>query len=109
MPIGSIVVAIHLVLAALTYIDVDASHKYHDFAGIQGFVLILFKMCLFAYFFYCYESNKQKIPKRAVEFNRILIVLGSAYFMTIPVTIFSSYFLMPYSRQFFFTMATNIV
>jgi len=26
-------IAVHLVLAAMTYIDVDASHKYHDFAG----------------------------------------------------------------------------
>ena len=34
LPVGSIVVAVHLVLAAMTYIDVDAYHKYHDFAGI---------------------------------------------------------------------------
>ena len=34
LPVGSIVVAIHLVLAAMTYIDVDAHHKYHDYAGL---------------------------------------------------------------------------
>lgn len=34
LPVGSLVVAIHLVLAAMTYIDVDAHHKYHDFSGI---------------------------------------------------------------------------
>ena len=34
LPVGSIVIAIHLVLAAMTYIDIDAHHKYHDFAGV---------------------------------------------------------------------------
>lgn len=53
LPVGAIVVAVHLVLAAMTYIDVDAQHKYHDFSGIQGWVLIIFKLGLFAYFLYC--------------------------------------------------------
>ena len=52
LPIGSIVVAVHLVLAAMTYIDIDASHKYHDFAGIQGFALIIMKFCIFGYYLY---------------------------------------------------------
>jgi len=34
LPVGSIVIAVHLVLAAMTYIDVDAYHKYHDFSGV---------------------------------------------------------------------------
>lgn len=34
LPVGSVVIVIHLVLAAMTYVDFDAHHKYHDFAGI---------------------------------------------------------------------------
>ena len=34
LPVCSIVVALHLVLAAMTYIDVDAYHKYHDYSGV---------------------------------------------------------------------------
>jgi glycerol uptake facilitator-like aquaporin len=34
LPIGSVVVVVHLVLAAMTYIDFDAHHKYHDYAGV---------------------------------------------------------------------------
>lgn len=34
LPVGSIVIAVHFVLAAMTYVDIDAYHKYHDFAGI---------------------------------------------------------------------------
>lgn len=34
LPVGSVVIVIHLTLAAMTYIDFDASHKYHDYAGV---------------------------------------------------------------------------
>jgi hypothetical protein len=54
LPVGATVLALHLVLAAMTYIDIDSSHKYHDYAGIQGWVLILFKLGLFGYFTYSY-------------------------------------------------------
>ncbi len=57
LPMGAIVVAVHLVLAAMTYLDVDAHHKYHDYSGIQGWVLITFKLCIFLYFLYCATQN----------------------------------------------------
>lgn len=59
LPAGSLIVAIHLVLAAMTYIDFDASHKYHDFAGVQGWVLILLKIILLALYLYSISSYKQ--------------------------------------------------
>ena len=33
MPLTSFVVAVHIMLGAITYIDQDADHKYHDFQG----------------------------------------------------------------------------
>jgi hypothetical protein len=34
LPIGAVVVVLHIMLAALDYVDVDESHKYHDYAGL---------------------------------------------------------------------------
>lgn len=34
------VLMIHLLIAALTYVDDAESHKYHDFGGLQGVVLV---------------------------------------------------------------------
>ena len=48
-----LVLIIHIILIALLFIDADASHKYHDFAGIQGWCLIGLKLIIFAYFSYC--------------------------------------------------------
>jgi F0F1-type ATP synthase assembly protein I len=108
LPVGSIVVAVHLVLAAMTYIDIDAYHKYHDYSGIQGFVLVFLRLCLFAYYIYCYRSNRDKIPKRSIEIYRYFLILGCLYFMIIPGTVFLSYSLQEYNRQYFYSLVTNL-
>ena len=28
------IAVVHIVIATLTFVDIDASHKHHDFAGI---------------------------------------------------------------------------
>lgn len=53
LPMTALVLMVHIILIALTFVDVDASHKYHDFAGMQGWCLLVLKTILFAYFSYC--------------------------------------------------------
>ncbi len=96
LPVGAIVIVVHLILAAMTYVDIDALHKYHDYAGYQGIILVFMKMTLFSYYTYIVVSNKEKIPKRSQGFYHLFTLLGSAYMLSIPVTIFCSYFLWPY-------------
>lgn len=52
LPFGAICLMVHVSMGCLTFVDVDASHKYHDFAGAQGFFLIFAKLTLFAIFIY---------------------------------------------------------
>lgn len=59
LPMTALVLMVHIILVALTFVDIDASHKYHDFAGVQGWCLVGLKTILFAYFFYCIYDSKQ--------------------------------------------------
>lgn len=34
IPLTAMIVLIEIMVAALTFVDVDASHKYHDFGGM---------------------------------------------------------------------------
>lgn len=95
---GSVVIIIHLTLAAMTYVDFDAHHKYHDFAGVQGWVLIFLKLGLFAYYIYCIKSKWDKIPKRAEKFYITFTFLGGIYMLAVPFTIFASFLFQPYNR-----------
>ena len=59
-----IVLLVHIIIVTLTFIDIDASHKYHDFAGVQGWCLLAFKTILFLYFLYCYYESRDVAKKR---------------------------------------------
>jgi len=54
LPLALLVVLIHIALGALTFLDADAYHKYHDFHGWQGYTLICFKLLIVAVYFYFY-------------------------------------------------------
>ena len=57
LPIGALIIMVHIVITALTFVDVDASHKYHDFAGIQGWILFTIKMAIWAFFIYRHRQT----------------------------------------------------
>jgi len=52
LPIVSFMLMFQILIAVLDFIDIDASHKYHDFAGIQGWVLFAVKLLTFLFFLY---------------------------------------------------------
>ena len=91
LPVGAVVIVVHLTIAAMTYVDVDAYHKYHDYAGIQGWVLIFFKLGLFVYYYYCYRQSREKIPNRAKRFYKAFVSFGGIYMLSVPLTIFACY------------------
>ena len=64
IPFVAITFIVHIVIAALTFVDLDASHKYHDFAGAQGWVLFVTKTLIFSYFFWCYYETNDACNKR---------------------------------------------
>lgn len=58
LPMTALVLMVQLILTALTFVDIDASHKYHDFSGVQGWCLFVLKLVVFAYFSYCIWDAK---------------------------------------------------
>lgn len=42
------VLMIHLMIVALVYVDNDEYHKYHNFSGIQGFIIVLLRLVMLA-------------------------------------------------------------
>lgn len=53
VPFSALTFLVQLILVVLTVVDMDASHKYHDFSGIQGWCLVVLKLALLGFFAYC--------------------------------------------------------
>jgi len=104
LPMTALIVMVQIIVAALTFVDVDASHKYHDFAGIQGWVLFFLKTLVYAYYLWCMYDTKQKVDKKVIPYMETLFRLSSVYLMAIPLTIILCFLFEPYERQYMYVL-----
>ena len=86
IPIACFVVVLHTIIGGLIYLDNEEHHKYHDYQGIQGIMLCLFRICLFIGFMFGIVQTKREIKeKRKQSFMNFLAFSGSLYFLALPV------------------------
>jgi len=109
LPIGAVVVVLHIMLAALDYVDVDESHKYHDYAGLQGYFLIVIKLLLLIGFLLRIRYTFKDIEIRTRPYFMLLTKVGAMYLGAVPLAIFCAWTVKPYNRQFAFTMVSWVI
>ena len=56
-------ILVHLVVAILTLIDDGEHHKYHDYQGVQGFLLVMIRVGFFIMIIIKTRDTKEKMPK----------------------------------------------
>lgn len=109
LPVGALIIMLHIVISALTFVDIDASHKYHDFAGIQGWVLFAIKIVIWTYFMFRHQQTKKTIEARQQSYFQILLVMGSAFMLAVPMSITTTVMFSPYERQYVFNMLSHFM
>ena len=97
-PLFMLIIMVHIVFGALSYIDQDAHHKYHDFHGIVGYCLIVAKLIIVGAMFYFYSYSHDKIKRESQKFYNNIISLGFIYLLSDPFVILSCFFLQEYNR-----------
>ena len=85
------VLIIHVLVASLTLLDKDEYHKYHDYSGVQGFVLVVLRLIMFGVFIYGIQLTKTDIKKTHENFLRLFSISGSFYVLSFPILYFVSY------------------
>jgi hypothetical protein len=100
LPIAAMVIMVHVIMSALTFVDLDASHKYHDFAGIQGFIMYALKMLIWLCFLWHWNYTNKTIERRSLTYFKMFLFGASAYLLAVPISITASWFYEPYERQF---------
>ena len=109
VPFSALTFIVQLILCALTFADMDASHKYHDFAGIQGWCLVCLKTGLLCFFVYCIYDSKSKTKQRdQLSYLTSLSIIGSTYLLAIPVSVLLTFMYEPYERQYMFTLVSQM-
>lgn len=88
-----------------TFLDADADHKYHDFAGIQGWILVSLKLLVYLFFLYKWRNSRR--PNNSDSFYKLLFYFGSAYLLAIPTSVVSTFLFAPCERQWVFNFLSH--
>jgi hypothetical protein len=102
IPIGVIVLVVHFCLGSLVYVDRDAHHKYHDYNGWQGYVLIAVKIILACVQVYFYLTTRKIVTKNQLKYLDMIFKIGLVYLLSDPMVIMSSFFLEEINRQYYY-------
>ena len=82
---------IHAIIAGLTALDKDEYHKYHDFSGVQGFMLVFIRLVIFIIFCIGIKMSSKDLKKKQTEFIRLFTAAGTFYILSFPILYTVSY------------------
>jgi len=64
LPIILFVGALHIMVTALNQMTKDYEDKFHDFDGITGYIIILFRIGLYIYFCFGAQGTYSRLKKK---------------------------------------------
>lgn len=109
IPVIALIVIVHILCACLTFVDIDSSHRYHDFSGVEGWVLFTTKLLIWCSFTYTYFQTSKKLreQRKSLKYLNMLYGLGSGFLLAIPITILTTFMFAPYERQNVFDLLSH--
>ena len=81
----------HALVAGLTALDKNQYHKYHDFSGVQGLILVIIRLILYGIFIFGINLSWKDIKRSREKFLRLFTVAGSFYILGFPILYFISF------------------
>ena len=89
--LGMGVLLVHTMTSFLTAFDDGAHHKYHDYSGFQGIILVTLRIGIYAVFMYGITRTIQTVPSKTQVFLKALAVSGTLYMLAFPILWFASF------------------
>ena len=97
-PLFLLIVATHIVMGGYALSENDAHHRFHDFTGLLGYILIAIKLILVFIFFWFHINTQFKLKQKHNEFMSQLLYIGMGYLLSDPFVIVSSFLLAEVNR-----------
>jgi hypothetical protein len=107
--VGGFVFVVHIILAFLTIVDNGEHHKYHDFEGFQGLLLVFLRLGLYGIFLYGVKETFKVIPRKTADFMKGFVISCSLYMVAFPALWVLSYILNPHMRLKFIVFGNFII
>ena len=102
LPLGGFIIIANGMISFLNYLDLGEYHKFHDFSGWPGFLLVVIRVGVFFVFHVCTTQTERELPnnkKKGGNVIRQLRVAGSMYILAFPLLYFLCWMFPPYMRR----------
>lgn len=109
IPISMLIIAINLVVIAIGKITDDAYDKFTDYEGLPGFFIILLRVMSWVWFLFLEKELEKNANLRLKNFLFSFLICVSAYFLSLPIVVISSWIFEPYSRKLVIFILNNLV
>jgi len=87
IPLLILLLVMHLLVAGLTQLTSDEYSKYYDYEGVQGLVLVISRLGMFAYFLYGMKDTYAKCRTKARVFLKPFAIYAGTYLVSFPVLV----------------------
>lgn len=109
IPISMLIIAVNLVVIAIGKITDDAYNKFTDYEGLPGFFIILLRVMSWVWFLFLEKELEKNANLRLKNFLFNFLICVSAYFLSLPLVVLSSWVFEPYSRKIVIFTLNNLV
>jgi hypothetical protein len=99
IPVVFIIGVLHVLLVGFGKIKDDASYKFYENEGVVGWVLLLLRGLLLAWFIWAVkETRKESTSIKMVHFLHTFLIAGIIYFLSYPLVFIITSLFVPYMR-----------
>ncbi|CAD7922450.1 unnamed protein product [Amoebophrya sp. A25] len=85
VPVTFIVIVINVLLVAFSKAKEDASYKFYENEGYTGWLMLLIRFALYAWFVYSIMATRRKAPAKIGNFLDKFTWAGTLYFLSFPI------------------------
>lgn len=89
---------IQIIIAFVSSYDDGEHHKFHDYSGLPGLLLILIRLGIFFQFMRRSAETEAQMPRKYKSFFKLLKVSSAVYLLSFPILYFLTWAFVPYKR-----------
>lgn len=99
VPVGLLVMLLHLLIVGLGRITDDAYYKFSDYEGVPGVLIVVLRIGMWAWFIFSIRKVLATTHGQLASFTLHLTIVVSIYFLAIPGLVLFSWLFVTYWRH----------
>jgi hypothetical protein len=109
VPVGLLVMLLHLLIVGLGRITDDAYYKFSDYEGVPGALIVILRICMWGWFVFSIQKVLASTHGQLAGFVVHFSIVVSMYFLSVPGLVLFSWLFVTYWRHTVITIGGLLI